>query len=364
MNLWMTGIVFILLAPVFVPAVTLSIEPITWDIVGLDSNSPATAGPYRFPIGVRVTNEDPTTTSNSISVTWEWQSDNTPECIELRDDSMGTPGHPITLILAPDTSADVYFEIEIVRAASSHDKFRRYQITATESGIGGGTASTPTPRQVYVEKLVSQNRNYITSISLDGTTIPFGGSMNLLVGQTYDITLTGGTATGGYNQLETFINFPNTIFQINSVTTTYDVESTRVTNPWPNLYADACGWDADPSSPNYRSCIIDDDKAGGNTVTTVYNVTIISGGGTSETLHSLFHDFSGSSYHYNADFSSSFVIANIKTPTIAKKFTPKAILPDGTSVLTFTLTNPSSETLTDLNFTDSFWNEGGQRDGY
>ena len=38
-------------------------------------------------------------------------------------------------------------------------------------------------------------------------------SVSLLVGGTYTIQLIGGTATQGYNQLEDFINFPNSIFQ-------------------------------------------------------------------------------------------------------------------------------------------------------
>ena len=46
-------------AALFVSAATaapvLEIRPISWNIIGLDSNSPA-SGPYRFPIGARVCN--------------------------------------------------------------------------------------------------------------------------------------------------------------------------------------------------------------------------------------------------------------------------------------------------------------------
>src|SRR4051794_31171037 len=38
------------------PAAILSLTPITWDVVGLDSNKPATDGPNSYLIGARITN--------------------------------------------------------------------------------------------------------------------------------------------------------------------------------------------------------------------------------------------------------------------------------------------------------------------
>lgn len=84
---------------------------------------------------------------------------------------------------------------------------------------------------------------------------------------------------------------------------------------------------------------------------------IIDGGGTSHTLGSLFYDFSGASYHYNADYAVGFRIAEIVSPasvTITKSFVPKAISPGGTSVLIFRLSNPTPETITGVNFSDIF----------
>src|SRR5690349_10634834 len=96
-------------------------------------------------------------------------------------------------------------------------------------------------------------------------------------------------------------------------------------------------------------------KAGGN-ITVTYNVTIIGGAGTSQSLSTLIYDFSGSSYHYNADFGVSTRIANILSPssvTISKNFNPDPTNASGISTLTFTLTNPTSGTITGLNFTDT-----------
>src|SRR5204863_2607441 len=192
------------------------------------------------------------------------------------------------------------------------------------------------------EHLISQHRNGIADIKLNGVSIPAGGTMTLMVGNTYDIELDGFTATQGYNQLESFINFPNTIFQVLSVSTTYSADtSPYVPGPAPiasdKLYADACLWENDPTSPNYRSCVGGDFKAGGSTVVTTYTIKIISGGRTAQSLNSLLYDFSGSSYHYNSDFGVGAVIANIIDPTaltIAKAFSPSPAVAGGTSTLT------------------------------
>ncbi|HEV2042953.1 MAG TPA: hypothetical protein VGT81_23390, partial [Casimicrobiaceae bacterium] len=337
-----------LFVPIFAHA-TLTVTPITWNVVGLDSNNP-TSGPKDFPVGARVCSNVATT---NVAVNWNWDSANAN--VNLRPGSLST----ITLpAIGAGVCADAYFEIEVNQVAAAYDTTRRYHITATD---GSGTASSPTPREVYVEHLISQNRNSITGIKLNGVSIPAGGSMNLVVGNTYAIELDGGTATQGYNQFEAFISFPNTIFQILSVSTTYSADnSPYVPGPAPiasdKLYADACLWESNPTSPNYRSCIGGDYKAGGSTVVTTYTIKVISGGGTAQTLNSLLYDFSGSSYHYNADFGVNTVIANIVDPaalTISKAFSPTPTVAGGTSTLTFTIGNPNPSAVSGANFTDA-----------
>ncbi len=326
-------------------ASTLTIAPITWNVIGLDSNSP-TSGPYRFPVGARVCSSVATT---NVAVNLVWDSSNSN--IDFRPGSQTS----ITIgSIAAGSCSDAYFEVQVNQVAGAYDTTRRYHITATDAS---GTVSTPTPRELYIEHLISQNRNGITDIKLNGTSIPAGGTMTLMVGGTYSIELDGFTATQGYNQLESFINFPNTIFQILSVSTTYSADSntTNVPNPSSQLYANACIWDTDPGSPTYRSCIGGDDKAGGTVVVT-YSVKIIGGAGTSQTLNTLLYDFSGSSFHYNADLAAGARIASIVSPssvTIQKAFTPKAIAPGGTSTMTFKLTNPTTQSFTGVNFADS-----------
>lgn len=266
--------------------VSLSVTPITWNIIGLDSNSPAN-GPYRFPVGARVCNYGSDTATN-VTASFYWDDGqgmfvgdvNANPYINLRAGSLSA----IAIgTLSAGGCSDAYFEAEVTRAAASFDKTRRYHIIATDSG-SGVSGTSPRPRELYVEHLISQNRNSVTNIQLNGTSIPAGGTMNLLVGNIYEIKLFGGTATQGYEQFEAFINFPNTIFQILSVNTTYSADSSiYVDNPSDKLYADACLWDNDPNSPNYRSCVGVAGKAGGSNVVTTYTVKILSGAGTSHT---------------------------------------------------------------------------------
>ena len=323
---------------------TLTVTPFTWNITGLDSNSPA-IGPHVFPVGARVCSSAATT---NVLVSFVWDTAN--PYVNLRTGSLTS----ITIAsLAAGACYDAYFEVDVTREAAAFDTTRRYHITATDSS---GTGSTPTPRELYVEHLISQSRNGVTDIKLDGVSIPAGGSMSLLVGGTYAIQLVGGTATQGYNQFEAFVDFPNTIFQILSVSTTYSADnSPYVPNPSDKLYADACKWDSDPNSPNYRSCVGGDYKAGGSLVTTTYTVKILSGGGTSQTLNSLLYDFSGSSFHYNSDFVIARV-ANIIDPTnvsISKTFSPSTTTVNGVSALIITLTNPNLGTVSGYNFADN-----------
>ncbi len=326
-----------------------NITPITWNVIGLDSNRPH-FGPNRFPVGAKVCGGSAGTTGTA-TFTWETggtNPDNSGAFIYLRPGS----ANPISFTYGADGCADAYFEVEVNRTFDSFYKTRRYFITA-------GGVSTPRPRELFVEKLISQSRNYITDVRLNGVSIPAGGAMNLLVGNTYTIQLVGGTATQGYNQFEKFINFPNTIFQILSVHTNYSANNSPYVSSTghPYLYADACRWENDPASPYYRTCVSGNYKSGGSSVVTTYTVRIIGGGGSTERLSTLLYDFSGASFHYNADYSTGVRIANIIDPTsvnIAKKFTPEITKSGGIASLTFTLSNPNAGSIGGLSFTDLF----------
>ena len=332
---------------------TLTVTPITWNVIGLDSNN-VTVGPNRFPIGARVCN---TGSAVAINVTASFLWDSANAFINNR------PGSSTTLSvssLAVGACTDIYFEVEVTRDPAAYNATRRYHIAVT-ADAGTTTGSTTIPRELFVEHLVSQSRNTISDVQY-GTSLASlasvanGGTMALVVGNTYYIKLLGATATNGYEQIESFINFPNTVFQILSVSTTYTADtSPYLASPNDRLYGDACSWENDPNSPNYRACNGVGKAGGGTTVT--YQVKILSVGSSNpEPLSTLIYDFSGSSYHYNADYGVSTRYAYIIDPsavTISKNFSPDPTTAGGVSTLTFTLTNPTSASFSGLNFTDN-----------
>ena len=159
----------------------LSIEPITWGVVGLDSNN-VNVGPNNFPVGARVCSQAGDGASTA-DVSFAFNTANA--FINLRPGTLST----IDDLAIPDGGcADAYFEVTVTRNAAAYETSREYTITAV-SNNGLGTVSTPSPRELYVEFLISQSRNSVTDILLDGQSVSVGGSMTLVVGQTYDITL-------------------------------------------------------------------------------------------------------------------------------------------------------------------------------
>ena len=270
-------------------APALTIETTSWNVVGIDSNSWATDGPDSFPVSARVCNVG-TDPADNVAVDFAWESANS--YINL----VGPATLTAPAIPAGECS-DFYFNIVLSRDSAAFDTVRSYRIDVTADGLG--TVSTATPREIFVERLVSQNRN-----TIDAITGPSGigdpPATNVIVGQTYTYMLFSSTATQGYEQLEVFLDFPNIVFQVLSADSIYSAPS-GATND--TVYADACGWDPDPTSPTYLECVgppnYGSGKAGG-TIETTYVIRIVSAGNAQVTA--LIYDFSGSSFHYNSDF--------------------------------------------------------------
>ena len=301
----MAGLLTVLvLALVAIPtsahaAPVLTIEPLTWNVIGLDSNAPAT-GPDLFPVGARVCNTgDAVAPAVSAQMVWDTANTN----INIDGVSTITSGD-----LAPGLCADEYFHVRVTKNAAAFNTTRGYHITATATGVG--SVSTPTPRELYVEKLISQNRNSVlstTSSAIDQAATPSAPAhATVFLGHVYTFTVNAKTATGGYEQLETFATFPSPMFRILDVDATY-AQPSGATND--SVYADACGWDnvigPRPSAGTYLACKGPEQyaggKAGGNPISVTYTVIATDTG--SGTLQSLIYDYSGSSFHYNSDYS-------------------------------------------------------------
>jgi uncharacterized repeat protein (TIGR01451 family) len=316
----------------------LTITPVTWNVVGLDSNK-TTDGPDTFQIGARVCNAGGTAV-NGIIGDFIWDSSN--GFINLSGASTLNVSS-----LNAGACVDLYYPVTVTRTSSAYDTSRRYHISVSATGVS--TISTPAPREIYVEHIISQNRNSVNSIV---------GPTTVFVGQTYNYTVNASTATQGYEQLEAFLNLSNVIFQVQSIATTYSSPA-GATND--KFYADACGWDNNPLSVTYRSCIgpanYSGGKAGG-TISTTYTVKVLSAGTT--TASTLILDFSGSSYHYNSDFGlavSSITITALGVPSVGlqKSVTPNTaaqLIPGADLAYTIAFTNTGTAGASSLVVTD------------
>ncbi len=343
--------------PVGETCVVVFPRPITWNVIGLDSNKPTVQGPDTFLVGARVCNTGDTAATNVASA-FVWDSANT--FINLVG---GSPTTFTLASLAAGACTDFFYNVIVTRDSAAWDTARRFHITATADGLG--TISTLTPRELYVEKLVSQNRNGTQCIASSGcggaTNAPYcslptcSGGLTVSLGSTFTIQFGSFTATGGYEQLSAFANFPNTMFEILSVSATYN-EPTGGTND--TVYADACGWNNDPTDAHYKEgsggnpgCNQPDNyssgKAGGDPIVTTYTLKALALG--SATVSELIYDFSGSSYHYNNDLglgTNTIVITVVDatpTPTGTPTNTPT---PTPTETATATPTNTATPSLT------------------
>src|SRR6266849_1462281 len=316
----------------------LTVTPTSWNVVGLDSNNTST-GPDTFEIGARVCNTGGTAVTNVVG-DFIWDSTN----IYLNPSGASTLSIGS---LAAGACTDFYYPVTVTRTSLTYNATRRYHIAVSATGIS--TITTPTPRELYVEHLISQNRNSVQSIS---------GPTTVYVGQTYNYTVNASTATQGYAQLEAFLNLSNVIFQVLAISTTYTSPAGGTND---KFYADACGWDNNPLSGSYRSCIgpanYSGGKAGG-TISTTYTVKVLSAGTTTATT--LILDFSGSSYHYNSDFGvgiNSITITALGVPSVGlqKSVTPTSaaqLIPGADLAYTIAFTNTGTAGASSLVVTD------------
>ena len=178
-------IVVALVASLFQPqssasaAAILTITPLTWNVIGLDSNN-VSVGPNNFPVGARVCNTGDATATN-VTAEFKWD-DNSPipdPYINLRTNSFSILS---VTSLAAGACTDFYFEVTVTRTPAAYNYVRRYHIEAKADTLG--TVNTPIPRELFVEHLISQNRNTVSDVLYGPTTasltpVANGGTMTL-----------------------------------------------------------------------------------------------------------------------------------------------------------------------------------------
>jgi len=136
-------------------AAILTITPITWNVIGLDSLSVA-LGPDIYPVGARVCNTGDTAATNVIA-TFFWDSVDTNINILLP-----------TILTAPSlagggTCTDFYFNVVVNRLDAAIGSHRGYHITATANGLG--EVDTPKPRELFVKALTQTSAIHVGTIT-------------------------------------------------------------------------------------------------------------------------------------------------------------------------------------------------------
>ena len=331
-----------------------TITPVTWNVVGLDSNN-VSVGPNVFPVGARICNN---TGSATLSTSWQAKFNWVTTDANLTRTSLQLLPVPA---LANGACQDIYHEVTVTRSSAAYGKTAQYNIEVVNSA-GNSLATpvrTPANREIYVERLISQNRNGIDGYSYNGVAVAPGGTVTIQNGQTFDLTLNAHTATQGYEQLEKFIQLNPSVFRVNYVTSTYSANSGTDARAGAKIYADGCGWVNDLTSTSYHnnlSCT-GTGKYGG-TITQKYNITVLSDPGSSQTAFTVIYDFSGSSYHYNADYATggiTFAFGTPPTPTAADVSITKTAAFTGNGNYTFTLsvTNLGPAAATGVSVTDT-----------
>ncbi len=302
-------------SPAPASAAGLDVSVITWDILGVKSNNTGlSTGPGPgFPVGVKVCNSSGGTLTN-VATNFAFTTSNSD--ITLATASTDAVASSIANLECQSS----YFAVDVNRVAGARGTNKSYQITASSTEGSSGTSGT---RTLYVQRLISQNRNTTHKIAGAGGcnadyTICDPAPTNLVVGNTYTYKLYAETATG-YDQVESFLAVPGMIFRTESVEAQYQTPAgATATTP----YADACGWTMNGALADFGSCTgpvvapwAPGGKAGNKMVLT-YRLKVISAG--SGSMNSLIYDFSGGSFHYNSDFDDSSLsltfTASVKYP--------------------------------------------------
>lgn len=284
------GASFIGASPSNAGPVSLTVNRAGWNVVGLDSNT-VTAGPNQFPQSVKICNTSTDTAAAGVSATWGWTSTNA--LISLDGSATKTIGD-----IAANSCVTTWWTVTVTRDSNAYDTSRNYEVTVSDSGSATATTGT---QLVYVEHLISQNRNVVNGVT---------GPASVAVGETVQFVLSGSTATQGYEQIVTAPILDSSIFEVQSVVGSYAVGGSIA-----DFYFDACSWDPAGTGVSSWACL-SVGKAGGDPITVTVTAKVIGAGAGK--VGGIIYDFSGSSFHYNSDFDSTAlnVTAAIPTPAV------------------------------------------------
>ena len=299
-------------------ATTISLTKGSWDIIGLDSNKPGppkNEGPNQFLIQIHVANTG-TEPATNVMATFTWTSSNAYVNLHSSEPASKTIGTiPVEALPAERGVRDAFFLIEVTRTAAAYDTSRSYTVTITGSNFPGPPTITG---NLYVQHLVSQNRNSVTSVT------PL--TLTPVVGEIFTVDVDSDTSTN-YDRITTpVIGYDPSMVQPIGVVTTYG------------------------ATTSYDILQID---AGGTVFQCHWTLRAVAVGATF--LGPYIYDRTGSSYHYNKDYgqdrASIIVLAQADVTVLKSVNTPSPHVGDTISY-TITASNAGPSTATGVTVTD------------
>ena len=334
-------------------APVITITPISWDVIGLDSQIAITStlGPSSYPVGARVCNNGDTAATNLVAtLVWSTATPNT--LINIT----GPVSHTLSS-LAPSSCVDFYYNVEVTRNSTAFDTSRLYNIQV--SGTGFSTISYTNPFLLYVERLNRYQNPSLLNKKLVGPSLVNLGSL-----YTYTLNIANTTPIS-YSQLVNGFSQSVSIFRLERVSASYSIPITGTNN---TVYVDACGWQRDPYAANARSCVgpipdrFPDGVVGGN-MNINFVVRVINTGNT--VLNPLIYGFTSpitgtARYQYEFNTGTTLGVQAVDPNPL----TPAATVTKSASVdqaainqnLTYSIVvkNTGTANLTNMTVSDSF----------
>lgn len=316
-------------------AAALSAEIVSWQVIGLDSNAPATSPPELFLVQAQVTNTGDAPATNVTSALAISAPDcGGVACITLVSSATYTIG-----TLAPGETRDAFWTVRIAKMAAAFDTTTPITVTAQADGLAPVTATQVSrdpppcgtdpsgPSVLFVERLISQSRNNVLSYSVSpGVQLP-DGTWEVVQGSDFTVTVLAQTAT-----------------QYSEVSVPAVVDPSGAITPQSVSFTYTLGTAADDDIYTLNA---------GGRVRAEYDYRAASLGEVR--LSQLIYDCSGNSFHYNSDYLVDFITIRVVAPptvvngqpnpqpnvTLGKSSSPSGRVDPGEKV-TFTISYANS----------------------